>query len=198
MVVRSILGIGPASGRQYYKVTVSQSHWLSPISPYPEWSLAVALHWEWIEWMNIYFTEVFRLVHHFTCIYTSSWISHTSDSHKSFNIDIYISFVLPAVCASFIQGLYFWFRVFEVIIPVYQYITKFFLRFSTLATGTLRSWSARHQFDACASRWCPTDANPSVPMVRAISTFSFVLKEEMKTSVGIPEEVALSSWSPLQ
>ena len=48
MVVRSILGIGPASGRQYYKVTVSQSHWLSPISPYPEWSLAVALHWEWI------------------------------------------------------------------------------------------------------------------------------------------------------
>ena len=37
-----------------------------------------------IEWMNIYFTEVFRLVHHFTCIYTSSWISHTSDSHKSF------------------------------------------------------------------------------------------------------------------
>ena len=30
-----------------------------------------------IEWMNIYFTEVFRLVHHFTCIYTSSWISHT-------------------------------------------------------------------------------------------------------------------------
>ena len=148
------------------------------------------------EWMNIYFTEVFRLVHHFTCIYTSSWISHTSDSHKSFNIDIYISFVLPAVCASFIQGLYFWFRVFKVIIPVYQYITKFFLRFSTLATGTLRSWSARHQFDACASRWCPTDANPSVPMVRAISTFSFVLKEEMKTSVGIPEEVALSSWSP--
>ena len=148
------------------------------------------------EWMNIYFTEVFRLVHHFTCIYTSSWISHTSDSHKSFNIDIYISFVLPAVRASFIQGLYFWFRVFKVIIPVYQYITKFFLRFSTLATGTLRSWSARHQFDACASRWCPTDANPSVPMVRAISTFSFVLKEEMKTSVGIPEEVALSSWSP--
>ena len=148
------------------------------------------------EWMNIYFTEVFRLVHHFTCIYTSSWISHTSDSHKSFNIDIYISFVLPAVCASFIQGLYFLFRVFKVIIPVYQYITKFFLRFSTLATGTLRSWSARHQFDACASRWCPTDANPSVPMVRAISTFSFVLKEEMKTSVGIPEEVALSSWSP--
>ena len=125
-------------------------------------------------WMNIYFTEVFRLVHHFTCIYTSSWISHTSDSHKSFNIDIYISFVLPAVRASFIQGLYFWFRVFKVIIPVYQYITKFFLRFSTLATGTLRSWSARHQFDACASRWCPTDANPSVPMVRAISTFSFV------------------------
>ena len=149
-----------------------------------------------IEWMNIYFTEVFRLVHHFTCIYTSSWISHTSDSHKSFNIDIYISFVLPAVRASFIQGLYFWFRVFKVIIPVYQYITKFFLRFSTLATGTLRSWSARHQFDACASRWCPTDANPSVPMVRAISTFSFVLKEAMKTSVGIPEEVALSSWSP--
>ena len=148
------------------------------------------------EWMNIYFTEVFRLVHHFTCIYTSSWISHTSDSHKSFNIDIYISFVLPAVRASFIQGLYFWFRVFKVIIPVYQYITKFFLRFSTLATGTLRSWSARHQIDACASRWCPTDANPSVPMVRAISTFSFVLKEEMKTSVGIPEEVALSSWSP--
>ena len=148
------------------------------------------------EWMNIYFTEVFRLVHHFTCIYTSSWISHTSDSHKSFNIYIYISFVLPAVCASFIQGLYFWFRVFKVIIPVYQYITKFFLRFSTLATGTLRSWSVRHQFDACASRWCPTDANPSVPMVRAISTFSFVLKEEMKTSVGIPEEVALSSWSP--
>ena len=145
------------------------------------------------EWMNIYFTEVFRLVHHFTCIYTSSWISHTSDSHKSFNIDIYISFVLPAVRASFIQGLYFWFRVFKVIIPVYQYI-KFFLRFSTLATGTLRSWSARHQFDACASRWCPTDANPSVPMVRAISTFSFVLKEEMKTFVGIPE-VALSSWS---
>ena len=47
MVVRSILGIGPVSGRQYYKVTVSQSHWLSPISPYPEWSLAVALHWEW-------------------------------------------------------------------------------------------------------------------------------------------------------
>ena len=137
------------------------------------------------EWMNIYFTEVFRLVHHFTCIYTSSWISHTSDSHKSFNIDIYISFVLPAIRASFIQGLYFWFRVFKVIIPVYQYITKFFLRFSTLATGTLRSWSARHQFDACASRWCPTDANPSVPMVRAISTFSFVLKEEMKTSVGI-------------
>ena len=90
------------------------------------------------EWMNIYFTEVFRLVHHFTCIYTSSWISHTSDSHKSFNIDIYISFVLPAVCASFIQGLYFWFRVFKVIIPVYQYITRFFLRFSTLATGTLR------------------------------------------------------------
>ena len=78
------------------------------------------------EWMNIYFTEVFRLVHHFTCIYTSSWISHTSDSHKSFNIYIYISFVLPAVCASFIQGLYFWFRVFKVIIPVYQYITKFF------------------------------------------------------------------------
>ena len=115
--------------------------------------------------MNIYFTEVFRLVHHFTCIYTSSWISHTSDSHKSFNIDIYISFVLPAVRASFIQGLYFWFRVFKVIIPVYQYITKFFLRFSTLATGTLRSWSVRHQFDACASRWCPTDANPSVPMV---------------------------------
>ena len=146
--------------------------------------------------MNIYFAEVFRLVHHFTCIYTSSWISHTSVSHKSFNIDIYISFVLPAVRASFIQGLYFWFRVFKVIIPVYQYITKFFLRFSTLATGTLRSWSARHQFDACASRWCPTDANPSVPMVRAISTFSFVLKEEMKTSVGIPEEVALSSWSP--
>ena len=148
------------------------------------------------EWMNIYFTEVFRLVHHFTCIYTSSWISHTSDSHKSFNIDIYISFILPAVRASFVQGLYFWFRVFKVIIPVYQYITKFFLRFSTLATGTLRSWSARHQFDACASRWCSTDANPSVPMVRAISTFSFVLKEEMKTSVGIPEEVALSSWSP--
>ena len=152
--------------------------------------------WECHEWMNIYFTEVFRLVHHFTCIYTSSWISHTSDSHKSFNIDIYISFVLPAVRASFIQGLYFWFRVFKVIIPVYQYITKFFLRFSTLATGTLRSWSTRHQFDSCASRWCPTDANPSVPMVRAISTFSFVLKEEMKTSVGIPEEVALSSWSP--
>ena len=148
------------------------------------------------EWMNIYFTEVFRLVHHFTCIYTSSWISHTSDSHKSFNIDIYISFILPAVRASFVQGLYFWFRVFKVIIPVYQYITQFFLRFSTLATGTLRSWSARHQFDACASRWCSTDANPSVPMVRAISTFSFVLKEEMKTSVGIPEEVALSSWSP--
>ena len=133
--------------------------------------------------MNIYFTEVFRLVHHFTCIYTSSWISHTSDSHKSFNIDIYISFVLPAVCASFIQGLYFWFRVLKVIIPVYQYITTFFLRFSTPATGTLRSWSARHQFDACASRWCPTDANPSAPMVRAVSTFSFVLKEEMKTSV---------------
>ena len=132
--------------------------------------------------MNIYFTEVFRLVHHFTCIYTSSWISHTSDSHKSFNIDIYISFVLPAVRASFNQGLYFWFRVFKVIIPVYQYITKFFLRFSTLATGTLRSWSARHQFDACASRWCPTDANPSVPMVRAISTFSFVLKEETSYS----------------
>ena len=88
--------------------------------------------WSFIEWMNIYFTEVFRLVHHFTCIYTSSWISHTSDSHKSFNIDIYISFVLPAVCASFIQGLYFWFRVFKVIIPVYQYITKFFLRFSIL------------------------------------------------------------------
>ena len=147
-------------------------------------------------WMNIYFTEVFRLVHHFTCIYTSSWISHTSDSHKSFNIDIYISFVLPAVRASFIQGLYFWFRVLKVIIPVYQYITKFFLRFSTLATGTLRSWSARHQFDACAPRWCPTDANPSAPLVRAVSTFSFVLKEEMKTSVGIPEEVALSSWSP--
>ena len=152
-------------------------------------------HWM-NEWMNIYFTEVFRLVHHFTCIYTSSWISHTSDSHKSFNIDIYISCILPAVRASFVQGLYFWFRVFKVIIPVYQYITKFFLRFSTLATGTLRSWSARHQFDACASRWCSTDANPSVPMVRAISTFSFVLKEEMKTSVGIPEEVALSSWSP--
>ena len=130
------------------------------------------------EWMNIYFTEVFRLVHHFTCIYTSSWISHTSDSHKSFNIDIYISFILPAVRASFVQGLYFWFRVFKVIIPVYQYITKFFLRFSTLATGTLRSWSARHQFDACASRWCSTDANPSVPMVRAISTFSFVLKQD--------------------
>ena len=150
------------------------------------------------EWMNIYFTEVFRLVHHFTCIYTSSWISHTSDSHKSFNIDIYISFVLPAVRDSFIQGLYFWFRVLKVIIPVYQYITKFFLRFSTPATGTLRSWSARHQFDACASRWCPTDANPSAPMVRAVSTFSFVLKEEMKTSVGIPEEVALSSWSPCE
>ena len=148
------------------------------------------------EWMNIYFTEVFRLVHHFTCIYTSSWISHTSDSHKSFNIDMYISFALPAVRASFIQGLYFWFRVLKVIIPVYQYITKFFLRFSTLATGTLRSWSARHQFDACDSRWCPTDANPSAPMVRVVSTFSFVLKEEMKTSVGIPEEVALSSWSP--
>ena len=148
------------------------------------------------EWRNIYFTEVFRLLHHFTCIYTSSWISHTYDSHKSFNIDIYTSFVLPAVRASFIQGLYFWFRVLKVIIPVYQYITKFFLRFSTPATGTLRSWSARHQFDACASRWCPTDANPSGPMVRAVSTFSFVLKEEMKTSVGIPEEVALSSWSP--
>ena len=87
------------------------------------------------EWMNIYFTEVFRLVHHFTCIYTSSWISHTSDSHKSFNIDIYISFVLPAVRASFIQGLYFWFRVLKVIIPVYQYITKFFLRFSTWPQG---------------------------------------------------------------
>ena len=64
------------------------------------------------------------------------------------------------------------------------------------ATGTLRSWSARHQFDACTSRWCPTDANPSVPMVRAVSTFSFVLNEEMKTSVEIPEEVALSNWSP--
>ena len=135
------------------------------------------------EWMNIYFTEVFRQVHHFTCIYTSSWNSHTSDSHKSFNIDIYISFVLPAVRASFIQGLYFWFRVLKVILPVYQYITKFFLWFSTPATGTLRSWSARHQFDACASRWCPTDANPSAPMVRAVSTFSFVLKEVMKTYV---------------
>ena len=134
--------------------------------------------------MNIYFTEVFRLVHHFTCIYTSSWISHTSDSHKSFNIDIYISFILPAVRASFVHGLYFWFRVFKVIIPVYQYITKFFLRFSTLATGTLRSWSARHQFDACASRWCSTDANPSVPMVRAISTFSFVLKEVVSQVVS--------------
>ena len=174
-------------------------------APEPEWQGRISLAWHadrpfffffFFLIYFFYFTEVFRLVHHFTCIYTSSWISHTSDSHKSFNIDIYISFVLPAVRASFIQGLYFWFRVFKVIIPVYQYITKFFLRFSTLATGTLRSWSARHQFDACALRWCPTDANPSVPMVRAISTFSFVLKEEMKTSVGIPEEVALSSWSP--
>ena len=83
-----------------------------------------------------------------------------------------------------------------MIIPVYQYIKRFFLRFSTPATGTLRSWSARLQFDACASRWCPTDANLSALMVRAVSTFSFVLREEMKTSVGIPEEVALSSRSP--
>ena len=34
--------------------------------------------------------------------------------HKSFNIDIYISFVLPAVRDSFVQGLYFWFRVLKV------------------------------------------------------------------------------------
>ena len=93
--------------------------------------------------------------------------------------------MLPDVRDSFVQGLYFWFRVLIVIIPVYQYIKSFFLRFSTPATGTLRSWSARHQFDACASRWCPTDANLSALMVRAVSTFSFVLREEMKTSVGI-------------
>ena len=156
------------------------------------------MYQNWEEsWMNEYlFHRSFQIITSFHMHLFSSWISHTSDSHKSFNIDIYISFVLPAVRALFIQSLYFWFRVLKVIIPVYQYITKFFLRFSTLATGTLRSWSARHQFDACASRWCPTDANPSAPMVRAVSTFSFVLKEEMKTSVGIPEEVALSSWSP--
>ena len=39
--------------------------------------------------------------------------------YLAFNIDIYISFILPAVRASFVQGLYFWFRVFKVIIPVY-------------------------------------------------------------------------------
>ena len=167
------------------------------------WTIANRFQWNLNQnttnfiWMNIHFTEVFRLLHHFTSIYTSSWISHTSDSHKSFNIDIYISFELPAVRDSFIQGLYFTLlMVLKVIIRVYQYITKFFLRFSTPATGTLRSWSARHRLDACASRWCPTDANPSAHMVRAVSTFTFVLKEEMKTSVGTPEEVALSSWSP--
>ena len=47
--------------------------------------------------------------------------------------------MLPAVHDSFIQGLYFWFRVLKVILPVYQYIKSFFLRFSTPATGTLRS-----------------------------------------------------------
>ena len=83
--------------------------------------------------------------------------------------------MLPDVRDSFVQGLYFWFRVLRVIIPVYQYMKSFFLRLSTPATGTLRSWSARHQFDACASRWCPTDANLSALMVRAVSTFSFVL-----------------------
>ena len=34
-------------------------------------------------------------------------ISHTSDSHKLFNKDIYVSSVLPDVHDSFLQGFYF-------------------------------------------------------------------------------------------
>ena len=43
------------------------------------------------------------------------------------------------------------------------------------------------------------DTNPSAPMVWGVSTFIFCLiisKEEMETSVGIPEEVALPTWCP--
>ena len=75
------------------------------------------------------FQKVFRSSHHFAFIYTFEFSIHMS--FKSFNIDIYTSFVLPAVHDSIIYCLYFWFRVLKVIIPVYQFIQKVFLRFST-------------------------------------------------------------------
>ena len=148
--------------------------------------------------MNIYFTDVFRSLHHFACIYTFEldfpyiWFTQVT-WHR------HLCVVCAPCCSWFVRtGSLFLIQDFEsnyTCVPVHK---KVFFSDSLPRSqaGTLRSWSSRHQSDACASRWCPTDANPSAPIVWGVSTFSLALKEEMKTSLGITEEVALSSWSP--